>query len=435
MSTLEDQLRTTLSARAEAVTESMLTRSLPTLEADPEPDATPVIALPGPGPHRSRRMVAAVLAVAAVLLVAFGAVALHQATSDKRIGPAHVRPRSAIPWDKVGNGWMLQIAQPGTVDVPGGTRGWLYLIDPNGVSYSICKVPLPAYRYGFPEPTAWGQPFNTDRVILMLPIDNNRSSLLEINLRSGAQRTVTVLGHWATAEYVDAAGTSILLNNVDKMVTVSASTGKVEVGFAATEFFGSVVSKDRKQVVSGSVNTVSVFDVATGRVVRTLAPPAGYSYCRVVSWLSGATRFVARCQQIAKPHAMVTFDFSLGGTAPPVRPAVPAGWDEVDLAGGKIAIKISQPDLFRINGMSFARLARTGQLEPIAVPEELTHDGWSLEFVTPAGLVLDNTPQPDASPEDMAIWNPLTGHVEYVFRAVTTAGPHGLWAGWRTYIP
>src|SRR6185437_7302805 len=113
---LEEELRIALSARAEAVTESMLTRSLAMLEADPEPDAdpdaAPVLLVPPHRPHHSRRLVAAALAAAAVLLVAFGAVALHRATGNKTVSPAHVRPSSAIPWDKVGTGWMLQIAEP-----------------------------------------------------------------------------------------------------------------------------------------------------------------------------------------------------------------------------------------------------------------------------------------------------------------------------------
>ena len=387
-------------------------------------------------PHQSRRIVATALAVAAVLLVAFGAVALHRATTAGTVGPAHVRPRSAIPWDQVGTGWMLQIAEPGTVDVPGGTPGWLYLIDPDGELYGICKVPENAYGYQFPEPAAWGEPANTDHVILTRIIDNDRSSLLEIDLRSGVQHAVTVLGHWSTAEFVDAAGASILLNGVSKMVTVSASTGEIETRFEGTEFYGSLISADRTQVVSGNMTTVSVLDMRTGRLVRKLASPVGYYGCAVQSWLPGAARFVARCfQRNAKPGAVLTFDFSLDGTTSPVRPAVPAGWDEVDLAGGKIAVKTGQPDFFRINGMSFARLSPAGQLEPIVVPEELKRASWELFNVTPAGLILENAPPPGALPDDMVIWNPLTGQVKELFRTVGNDGPHGLWAGWRTTWP
>ena len=430
MSTLEEQLRTTLSARAEAVTESMLTQSLATLETDPEPDAAPVLLVPPHRLHPPRRLVAAAVAVAAVLLVAFGAVGLHRTAGNKAVGPADIRPRSAIPWDQVGTGWMLQIAEPGTVDVPGGTDGWLYLIDPDGVLYAICKVPQEAYRYQFPKPTAWGQPFNEDRVILMQPIDNGRSSLLEIDLRSGGQHAVTVLGHWSSAEYVD-AGASILLNGVSKMVTVSADTGEIETNFEGSSFFGSIISPDRRQVVSGSDTIVAVLDIGTGRIVNKLAEPSGYNFCIVVSWLPGTTRFAARCQQIAQPKTPVLFDFSLDGSTSPVRPNVPAGWNEVDLADGKIAINPGRSAFYRINEMSFARLSSTGRLEPIVVPAEFKHGSWTFEFLTPTGLILENTSPDGDSTDELVVWNPLTGQVKELFRTVGKGGPDGLWAGWR----
>jgi hypothetical protein len=311
----------------------------------------------------------------------------------------------------------------------------LYLVDPDGVLYGICTVPGNAYGYQFPEPAAWGEPFNTDHVILSRIIDNARSSLLEIDLRTGAQRAITVLGHWSTAEFVDAAGTSILLNGVTKMVTVNASTGEIEARFAGTDFYGALISADRTRVVSGSMTTLSVLDVRTGRIVRKLASPAGYFGCAVQSWLPGAQRFVARCfQRNAKPDAMLTFDFSLDGTTSPVRPAVPAGWDEVDLAGGKIAVKTGQPNFFRMDGMSFARLSSTGQLAPIPTPEEFKGSVWQLFGVTPAGFILEYG-TPDGFTGEIALWNPITGQVKELFRKVDGGGPHGLWAGWRTTWP
>lgn len=442
MNTLEDQLRIALSARAEAVTESMLTRSLATLQADlepdadPEPDNAPVLLVPPHRAHRSRRLAAAALAVAAMLLVAFGAVALHRASSHGTVSPAHIRPRSAVPWDKVGIGWTLQEVHPGAVNVPGGINGWLYLIDPDGVPYSICKVPdwEASQGYLFAEPSAWGQPYNTDHVILMRPIDNSRSSLLEIDLRSGTQHAVTVQGHWNTAEFVDAADSSILLNGVEKMVTVSAETGRAGTSFEGTEFFGALISPNRTQVVSGSMTTLSVLDVRTGRLVRKLAPPVGYRACAVSSWLPGTARFVARCERIAKPDGDLTFEFSVDGATSPVRPAVPTGWDEIDLADGKLAIKSGQPQSYRIIDMSFARLTSGGQLDPIAVPEEVRSTDWQLFEVTPAGLVLQSANRGD-KPDDMALWNPVTGRFEVLFRAGEKWGPDGGWAGWRTSWP
>jgi hypothetical protein len=436
MSTLEDRVRAALTAKSDAVAFSMLTRSVPAVDAAPEPEPATVLPLPAGGPHRSRRTIAVALAVAAVLLVAFGAVALHRTSTNKTLGPAHIRPRSAIPWDKVGTGWMLQVAEPGTVDVPGGTDGWLYLGDPDGVLYRICKVPQDAYGYYFPEPTAWGQPYNTDHVVLMRPTDNSRSSLLEINLRTGAQRAVTVQGHWSTAEFVDTTGGSILLNNVNKMVTVSAGTGEVETHFEGSYFYGGSISADRTQVITGSETAVSVLDIRTGRLVRRLASPDGFHFCSVNSWLSGGTHFIARCQQIAAPHAVLAFEFSLDGGTPPTRPAVPAGWDVLRLGDAEIAIKTAVPYVFRTDEMAFARLSPAGQLEPLAVPAAFKRASWAIEFVTPTGLILENA-SPDRNwIDDMVSWNPLTGQVTELFRRVDHQhGPDGLWAGWRASSP
>jgi hypothetical protein len=173
----------------------------------------------------------------------------------------------------------------------------------------------------------------------------------------------------------------------------------------------------------------------SGRIVRTLASPAGYYACTVGSWLPGATRFVARCFRKPGPGEVSMFDFSLGGTSSPVRPAVPAGWNEVDLADGKIAFKTSQPGLYSINRMSFARLSNSGRLEPIVVPAEFSHARWSLQFLTPAGLILGNASPDGDSLDEVASWNPLTDQVRELFRKAGDGGPHGLWAGWRTTWP
>lgn len=436
MSMLEDQLRTALSARAEAVTESMLTGSLTTLEADPldadlQPGVAPVLLLP---PHRSdrpRRLVAAALSAAAMLLVAFGAVALHQATNTHQLDAAEIRPRSAIPWHKVGDGWMLQVAQPGSVDVPGGTAGWLYLIDPGGVPYRICKVP-DSPDYLFSVPSTWGQPNNIDHVVMWRPIDDSRSSLLEIDLRSGVQHTVTTLGHWSTAEYLDAA--SILLNGGDKMVRVNATTGAIEARFEGSYFYGDAISPDRTLVVTGSETALSVLDVATGRIVRTLANPSGYNFCFVNSWLPGTTRFVARCQQIAAPHLTRRIVYSVASPGPPTPPAAPAGWDAIQLAGGDVGIKTSEPSPVDLDQLAFAQLSPGGQVVPIAVPEGFKQGDWRLEYVTPTGFVIEKV-GPDGFTDEQALWNPLTGRVQVLFRTAGKGGPDGGWAGWRTSLP
>src|SRR4029079_425717 len=105
VNTLEDQLRAALNAKSDRITELALARPVPVLDLD----TAPVVLLPGPQhrPHRSRGLVASVVAVAAMILLAVGAVALHRARAAYHFDPAQVHPRSAIPWNQVGPGWTL----------------------------------------------------------------------------------------------------------------------------------------------------------------------------------------------------------------------------------------------------------------------------------------------------------------------------------------
>lgn len=441
MNTLEDRLRAALGAKSDRITEATLIRPLPALDLD----TAPVLLLPGP-PHRSPRsrgLVAAAIAVAAMLLLAVGAVALHRATATHRFDPAQVRPSSAIPWDLVGSGWSLQIAEPGILDVPGGTAGWLYMIDPDGQPYRISQVPA---RYGFDRLPSWGRPFNEDRVLLMRPLDGGRSSLLEIDLRTGAQHEVSVPGSWATAEFMTTD--AILLNNVNRMITVDAKTGAVLTSFAGSEFFGNLISIDRTtgQVISGGPTDLAARDMATGRVVRRLAAPDGYQACvPTTSWMPSNTRFVARCQQTADAHEFLRFEFAFDGSTPPVRPTVPDGWDEVQQPDGidrptdqseevpRIAMKNPDPSRYDIGAMSFARVSVAGRLEPLAVPEELRRSGWSLEAGTPDGFLVEHATADRDSVDAAATWNPLTGQVRYLFQKGGSQGnPRENLAAWRT---
>jgi hypothetical protein len=427
MNTLEDRLRAALTAKSDGVAFSMLTRSAPPLEPAMA-DSPPVLLIAPPHrPRRSRRTLATAVAVAAVLLIAVGAVVLHRATTPRTVGPAQVRPRSAIPWDRVGPGWTLQVDRPGTVEVPGGVAGWLYLIDPHGQAYRICQVPD---VYGFDVIPAWGKPFNTDRMIMESIVGEGQSSLLEINLRSGAQHSVKVQvpGAWHIAEFVN--DTSILLNNVNKMIKVSAATGRTETSFEGSEFFGSLISPDRKHVVSGTSTDIAVRDIATGRITRRLAFPSGYRACIPNSWPPTATSFAARCQQI-KSAGSLTFTFSVNGTAGPKPPEVPAGWDELHLATADIAIRSSKPSL---DGMAFARISPSNELEPIAVPGELKGTGWVLASVTPTGFIVEHAAPGGDSTDAVVSWNPLTGQVDHLFPDVKTGSPRGGWAGWDTTL-
>jgi hypothetical protein len=227
---------------------------------------------------------------------------------------------------------------------------------------------------------------------------------------------------------------------------VDANTGAVLTSFAGSEFFGNLISTDRAtgQVISGGPTDLAARDMATGRVVRRLAAPDGYQACvPTTSWMPGNTRFVARCQQTAGAHAFLRFEFAFDGRTPPVRPAVPDGWDEILLGDGidrpdaeevpRIAMKNPDPSRYDIGAMSFARVSAAGRLEPLAVPEELRQSGWSLAAVTPDGFLVEHATADRDSVDAAATWNLLTGRVRYLFRNGGSEGsPRGYLAAWRT---
>jgi hypothetical protein len=161
--------------------------------------------------------------------------------------------------------------------------------------------------------------------------------------------------------------------------------------------------------------------------------------------MPGITHFVARCQQTAGAQAFLRFEFAFDGSTPPVRPAVPDGWDEIQQPDGidqptylgekvpRIAMKNPDPSRYDVSAMSFARVSAAGRLEPLAVPEELRQSGWSLASGTPDGFLVEHATADRDSVDAAATWNPLTGQVRYLFRKGGSEGsPRGYLAVWRT---
>lgn len=417
MNTLEDRLRAALAAKSDGVASSMLTRSLPALDADPELDAAPmreapVIPLPEPRPHRSRRLVAAALAVAAVLLVGFGAVALHRAASDKTVSPAHVRPRSAIPWNQVGPNWALEFTFPKGHP---NARQTLYLIDPSGQQwYQICQVDG-SYYFDY---EAWSR--DTGRALAIKHQVGGPSTILTIDLHSGQQHSFTIPGAWGNVQLVNGHGNSLLMSG-SSTVKVS-STGQVETRFPDV---GGVPSPDGAKLAIASQTALRIFDMASGKLLSTLPAPSGYQYCEPDYWLAGGGTIVAICEQRVSTNPEFRFEFSLDHSRPPAPIAMPPGWAELHLVRGSIRLDHSLLSRYA------SHLGPSGGPARFTVPTQMQQGDWELQWLAGDTYLAERITSEDTDSNTALSWNLDTGRVTDLHTNRPPGTSAGTVAGWQ----
>lgn len=415
MNTLEDRLRAALAAKSDAVAFSMLTRSVPTVEADPESAAAPVLLLPPHQQHRSRRLVAVALAVAAVLLVAFGAVALHRATSDKTLGPAHVRPRSAIPWSQVGSSWTLEFTYPNGRPNANQT---LYLIDPSGQRwYRICQVDG-GYYFDY---YAWSR--DTGRAIAIKHQPGGPSTILTIDLHTGQRHSFTIPGAWANPQLVNSGSDSMLMLGSESSVVRVTSTGQIAVHFPG---IGGIPSPDGVKVAVTSQTALMIFDAASGKPLSTLPAPSGYEYCLPDYWQAGDATIVALCQQRAKPNPVRRYEFSLDRGRPPAPVAMAPGWAELHLVEG--ANRVDHASLSRYA----ARVGPSGTPNRFTVPDQLQRGDWELQWLAGNTFLAERISSAGSTDSNTALsWNLDTGTVIDLHTYRPPGTSVGTIAGWQ----
>ena len=432
MNTLEDRLRAALTAKSDAVAFSMLTRSLPALEA--EPDAAPVIPLPSNQqhrPHRSRRLVAVALATAAVLLVAFGAVALHRATTADRFGPAHVRPRSAIPWNQVGPGWTLVQDTPKVVlnglHLAGVEQ--LQLVDPNEHRYQIASLAAGWYL------VTWdGQ----HRHALLrggyagidLNLKTEEDYLMVVDLVDGTQHTFAAPLYARTPLFDGDDGQYITYVGGVQVVRYSL-TGQPRHPRSPIPTSELVAdSPDGKQAIVDGHTGLDVYDYASGQRVGSLSPPAGYAGCYDPQWGNDG-KLIATCMQTGNRKKIGTFVFSAGGQLAAGRadPAYDHG-TSLRITGfreGTVSTyypddsKNPTPDSFpSLTHLTATRLDATGHTVPIPVPVQIRNSQWTIVGSTPDTFtVVRYKPSDSSLYTAVASWNPFTGQLTELIHTAT----------------
>ena len=429
MSTLEDRVRAALTAKSDAVAFSMLTRSLPPL-ADPEPDATPVLLLPPVQSHRPPRtgwLVAAAVAAVAVLLVAFGAVALHRSTHQ--FDPAHVRPRSAIPWEKVGPGWTLMQETPKVVLNGHHLAGvqQVQLVDPSEHRYQISPVAAGWYLliwdgqhrhaifFGGPVEPSAGQPYESAKLMVMDLVD-------------GIQHTFTVPSFEQLPHFSSDGQTVIFIDPLHKVERYSL-TGQPQQPRRPIPSSQLVAdSPDGRQAIVDGRAGLEVYDYASGLRVGNLPPPSDYAGCYDPRWEADG-KLIANCLQVSNRTKVGTFVFSAGGKPGAGRadPAYVGATDHRVTGFRQGAVSTYYPEYDKnptpesfpsLTHLTATRLDAAGHTVRIPVPAQLENSRSMIVSSTPDAFTVINYLGSDSSLYTAAVsWNPFTGQVTELVQA------------------
>jgi len=419
VNTLEDRLQLALAAKSNEITRLVLDRPTPALDLDAEPE----VLLPEPrhSEHRSRGLVAAALAVAAMVLLAVGATVAHRASTAHRFEPAQDRPRSAVPWSKVGADWTLIITLQGSARTNGGV---LYLLDPSGHRFAIAPLPQ-----GYLHLERWS--FDTGEALVTGDTDpaTNAGQALLVDLHTGVQSKLVVPGRYNTLQFAGRDHRLLLATSPQWMVAVTG-TGQRLATFQGSQFAGSLVSPDGTQVVTGSAEGLQVYDLATARRIRTLAAPAGYRDCAVTYRDTASPDVVARCWSSTRSTLVTEFSFAPDGSRPPQRRSVPAGWTAVSFSGGTVAIAHDTSARYEPRNVRFAQVDRSGRLSPLTLPAQLQQQGWEIASVGTQSFLLERSE--GGPPVELARWNPLDGAFVSLFQATGGRASLASYAGWKT---
>ena len=247
-------------------------------------------------------------------------------------------PPSQIPWNQVGQGWMLSTwsAAPGLrpgEDPPAGqprvAPSTLYLLDPAGGRYPLSTFPVTGANAatGDPGETLHLADWSGDGKHALFSdggtkVDGKfQTTVTDLDLTTGAKQTFTVPGAryvnpWVSVSYTRPAGKAVLVSTTEqgnsgpssttvKRVDLSGAeqlTFPTELGAAGQSSGGYLESPDGSQLVFGATNGMVIVgnDGVVGRQLPAM--PADVHGCSPVRWWT-PTEVLARCDIGEFPNA------------------------------------------------------------------------------------------------------------------------------------
>lgn len=209
-----------------------------------------------------------------------------------------------IPWSQVGPGWVLATWSPyvghraGEVipnqPDPDTVTTTLYLVDPQGGRYPITTFP-PTKGMAAPDLIDW----SGDGSRALFDTVGQPTSVTEIDLHTGKQRTIPLADPSADARYTLPEGKALLLTTGGYHETASLTrvdlTGKQQLAYPVGQDFGGVLSRpDGTELVVGTGTGLASMgnDGTRGEAL----PVAGQEDCSPLRWWdANATVTLATC--------------------------------------------------------------------------------------------------------------------------------------------
>lgn len=262
----------------------------------------------------TRGFVGCLVTIAGAALVACSGSSHSGSSAGRLAAPGVELPASQIPWNQVGDGWILATWSQASDASGGPSKGavTLYLFDPAGGRYAITSLP--------PEPGNDGQTpvlasWSGDaRHALFQDIwdrDGN-TRMIEVDVATGAKHTLTAQRR-VSAAYSRPTGQAILLSGT-KPITPGAGPSNANANTlervdlngnkqltlptdqlgSAGKFNGDFLqTPDGSQLVLGTDNGMVVVS-NNGVIARQLPMPAPTTSCRPVRWWN-PTVILAAC--------------------------------------------------------------------------------------------------------------------------------------------
>ena len=252
------------------------------------------------------RAMSVLMAMAAATIALAPAARAEPDTPQPMAAHGVEAPLGAVPWSQVGPGWMLAVWSP----VPGlhtgetpppGTPTWetapttLYLVDPAGGRYPITTLPPPGKGQS-PKLVDWSG--DGTRALFSLD-EKGRTSVTEVDLRSGAKTTFTVERTAVNPRYTRPDGKAVLLykwrdSKPGSLERVDLAGNHQMTYPVGQDFDGYLSTPDGTQLVLGTASGLALMgnDGAPGKAL----PIAGQKDCTPTRfWDADATIAVTRC--------------------------------------------------------------------------------------------------------------------------------------------
>jgi hypothetical protein len=384
-------------------------------------------ARPGRRPARAAA-VTAVLAAAAGLVAAGGGVAsaadaahLARAGSAAVLGAGQVGPRSAVPWRRVGPGWVLadywngRFAEAGK---PVAAAATLYLVDPAGGRYQLYRT---AVTKSPPVLLDWSG--DKTRALLQTA---TAGGLEQVTLTTGrVSRQITLPGGASASGYTRPSGLNLLgwrqAGARQQLARYSLTGALTRVLAAGPGVASAMYSASGTTLAAGTSRGLELVS-NSGGVIRAL-PVAGTTGCDPARWWNSAT-VLASCSSSTSNAPRLWLVPASGARPTALTPPRGArSGDLGDVDAWRLPSGLYLQALGPCGTVQIFRQQASGAISLVTVPHTagnnrvLTADGSRLLVEAPDGC----------SPTSTVLWfNPATRGEHVLFSSgVLGAVPYG----------